>query len=269
MKELLLILFSIVLVTLLNCQTEHLIVEHNNQTRIDKNNVTDRYIHNESDRNINNELDKNDNNNETEIDDNISSNNKSNDISKDYKQKYDVNDNKKNDKISKDENDIEDDKYLKDKSKKVTNKITNNKSKEKYYDYNYTFNTNKEKDRPININISYPPPYQQSPPNIDNNSNYQYDNDNQLYNTTLIKNLAGTPTDQVQTNYSVLEDNRYDSWDKYYLPGYSYFPPSKWQLPRDNSYYVPKELRDEKCNVCPLISNNGTNNYLSGDMLKK
>ena len=61
----------------------------------------------------------------------------------------------------------------------------------------------------------------------------------------------------------------YKSWDKYYLPGYSYFPPSKWQLPRDNALIVPKELRDEKCDVCPLVASNGNgNNYLSGDILQ-
>ena len=31
---------------------------------------------------------------------------------------------------------------------------------------------------------------------------------------------------------------------------------------------VPKELAEEKCNVCPLVASNGGDNYLSGDVLK-
>ena len=148
-------------------------------------------------------------------------------------------------------------------------------TEEKYYDYKYTYNAGpsidkiksitkdviSEKDsRPININISYPPP----PQNIEqNNDRIVY------YDTTLLQNLTGNPVDQVETDYSVIEDDSmYKSWDKYYLPGYSYFPPSKWQLPRDNALVVPKELRDEKCDVCPLVANNGSDNYLSGDILQ-
>lgn len=146
---------------------------------------------------------------------------------------------------------------------------------ENYYDYKYTYNAGpsidkikritkdviSEKDsRPININISYPPPPQN---NEQNNDRIVY------YDTTLLQNLTGNPVDQVETDYSVIEDDSmYKSWDKYYLPGYSYFPPSKWQLPRDNALVVPKELRDEKCDVCPLVANNGSDNYLSGDILQ-
>jgi|TARA_R110002074_G_scaffold169823_1_gene331679 hypothetical protein len=147
--------------------------------------------------------------------------------------------------------------------------------KEPYYDYKYTYNAspsvdkirnvtkeviNEKDDRPININISYPPP----PGQLPSNERVVY------YDTTLLQNLSGNPVDQVQTDYSVIEDdNMYKSWDKYYLPGYSYFPPSKWQLPRDNALVVPKELRDEKCDVCPLVASNGNgNNYLSGDILQ-
>lgn len=191
-----------------------------------------------------------------EIKDNISKNNS----------EGESNTNLKTDSISDSEKKLETKKSSKNKSSKNKSSKTssykkNNKNKinnrEKYYDYNYTFNQNEERERPININVSYPPPYQ--PPSTDNPS---------YYNTTLIRNLAGTPTDQVQTEYSVIDDNRYKSWDDYYLPGYSYFPPSKWQLPRDNSYLVPKDLVEEKCSVCPLISSNGTDNYLSGDILK-
>lgn len=147
------------------------------------------------------------------------------------------------------------------------------KDKENYYDYKYTYNAGpsidkiksitkdviSEKDsRPININISYPPQN-----NEQNNDRIVY------YDTTLLQNLTGNPVDQVETDYSVIEDDSmYKSWDKYYLPGYSYFPPSKWQLPRDNALVVPKELRDEKCDVCPLVANNGSDNYLSGDILQ-
>jgi len=151
----------------------------------------------------------------------------------------------------------------------------NSNDKESYYDYKYTYNAspsvdkirnvtkeviNEKDDRPININISYPPP----PGQLPSNERVVY------YDTTLLQNLSGNPVDQVQTDYSVIEDdNMYKSWDKYYLPGYSYFPPSKWQLPRDNALVVPKELRDEKCDVCPLVASNGNgNNYLSGDILQ-
>jgi uncharacterized protein (UPF0333 family) len=154
-------------------------------------------------------------------------------------------------------------------------KQTNKTKKEEYYDYKYTYNAappvdtirnvtkeiiNEKDERPININISYPPP----PGQLPSNERIVY------YDTTLLQNLSGNPVDQVQTDYSVIEDdNMYKSWDKYYLPGYSYFPPSKWQLPRDNSLVVPKELRDEKCDVCPLVASNGSgNNYLSGDILQ-
>lgn len=158
--------------------------------------------------------------------------------------------------------------YLKSLEKK-----TSEEKKEKYYDYKYTYNAgpspqeiknvtreviNEKDERPININISYPPQ-----PNQLNDDRVVY------YDTTLLQNLSGNPVDQVETDYSVIEDDTmYRSWDKYYLPGYSYFPPSKWQLPRDNALIVPKELRDENCEVCPLVANNGTNNYLSGDILK-
>jgi hypothetical protein len=139
--------------------------------------------------------------------------------------------------------------------------------KEKYYDYKYTYNAspstkeviNEKGERPININISYPPPSSQN----------QSDDRVVYYDTTLLQNLSGNPVDQVETDYSVIEDDSmYKSWDKYYLPGYSYFPPSKWQLPRDNALVIPKELTEEKCDVCPLVSNNGSDNYLSGDILK-
>ena len=113
-------------------------------------------------------------------------------------------------------------------------------------------------DKAININIGYPtqqPIIQQQEP--------------QLVNNTLLSNLVGNPVDQVETDYTVTESSdMYKSWDKYYLPGYSYFPPSKWQLPKDNAILIPRELRDEKCNVCPLIANNGSDNYLSGDILQ-
>tara|TARA_B100001248_G_C27396688_1_gene466072 strand:+ start:3827 stop:4567 length:741 start_codon:yes stop_codon:yes gene_type:complete len=154
-------------------------------------------------------------------------------------------------------------------------KKDSDKTNEKYYDYKYTYNAGpsidkirnvtkeviSEKDeRPININISYPPP---PPSQNELNDRVVY------YDTTLLQNLSGNPVDQVQTDYSVIEDDSmYKSWDKYYLPGYSYFPPSKWQLPRDNALIVPKELRDEKCDVCPLVATNSNDNYLSGDILK-
>ena len=146
---------------------------------------------------------------------------------------------------------------------------------EPYYDYKYTYNAgqssdqvrnitkeviNEKDERPININISYPPP---PPAQNESNDKVVY------YDTTLLQNLTGNPVDQVQTDYSVIEDDSmYKSWDKYYLPGYSYFPPSKWQLPRDNALIVPKELTEEKCDVCPLVATSGGNNYLSGDILK-
>ena len=140
--------------------------------------------------------------------------------------------------------------------------------KEKYYDYKYTYNAspstkeviNEKGERPININISYPPPSSQN----------QSDDRVVYYDTTLLQNLSGNPVDQVETDYSVIEDDSmYKSWDKYYLPGYSYFPPSKWQLPRDNALVIPKELTEEKCDVCPLVASNGNgNNYLSGDILQ-
>lgn len=163
------------------------------------------------------------------------------------------------------------DRYL----KLLENKEQHNKeqeNQESYYDYKYTYNAgpspeeiknvtreviNEKEERPININVNYPPMA-----NPLNDERIVY------YDTTLLQNLSGNPVDQVETDYSVIEDDTmYRSWDRYYLPGYSYFPPSKWQLPRDNALIVPKELRDEKCEVCPLVTNN-SNNYLSGDILK-
>ena len=157
------------------------------------------------------------------------------------------------------------------KSDKNTENYKNNEkqmnttdNKEPYYDYNINYYTKSmEKipgvnDKAININIGYPtqqPIIQQQEP--------------QLVNNTLLSNLVGNPVDQVETDYTVTESSdMYKSWDKYYLPGYSYFPPSKWQLPKDNAILIPRELRDEKCNVCPLIANNGSDNYLSGDILQ-
>ena len=157
------------------------------------------------------------------------------------------------------------------KSNKNTKNYKNNEkqmnttdNKEPYYDYNINYYTKSmEKipgvsDKAININIGYPtqqPIIQQQEP--------------QLVNNTLLSNLVGNPVDQVETDYTVTESSdMYKSWDKYYLPGYSYFPPSKWQLPKDNAILIPRELRDEKCNVCPLIANNGSDNYLSGDILQ-
>jgi len=153
--------------------------------------------------------------------------------------------------------------YSDDKDSDIPKKI-NNKNKEKYYDYNINYNTRSfdkipsTNDKAININIGYPsqqPFIQQQP--------------SQLVNNTLLSNLVGTPVDQVETDYTVTENSDiYKARDKYYLPGYSYFPPSKWQLPKDNAILIPRELRDEKCDVCPLIANNGSDNYLSGDILQ-
>lgn len=233
MKELILILLTIFFIGLLNCQFETFEVKEDNS----KNNSKSK-IESELKSKSKSDLDSDSgSDSENELD------NKSVTIQKSSKKKSSK---KKSSKISSKKKDL-----------KNTNNINEINKREKYYDYNYTFNQNEERERPININVSYPPPYQ--PPSTDNPS---------YYNTTLIRNLAGTPADQVQTEYSVIDDNRYKSWDDYYLPGYSYFPPSKWQLPRDNSYLVPKDLVEEKCNVCPLISNNGTDNYLSGDILK-
>lgn len=250
MKELILLLFTIIFIGLLNCQNEHLVVE--NQTSSTENNIdTDNNI--ETNKNTETLVTK------SKIKKNKASANKNKYSNPEKNKEITRRDTSSIEKLSYTDNDTENE------NENEIVKRTSLPQKEKYYDYNYTFNENevKNKDRPININISYPPPYQTPTyevPSVSENPTY--------YNTTLIKNLAGTPTDQVQTNYSVLEDNRYDSWDKYYLPGYSYFPPSKWQLPRDNSYMVPKELAEEKCNVCPLVASNGGDNYLSGDVLK-
>lgn len=149
-------------------------------------------------------------------------------------------------------------------STKLPPNVTINKpDEEKYYDYKYTINnTNPEsecKQQPININLNYPIP----PPKEESDIVYK----EPPYNNSLLQNLAGTPVDQVQTSYSVVDDNMYKSWDNYYLPGYSYFPPSTWQLPRENSYIIPKEMKDGKCDVCPLTQTNEWGNYLSGDNL--
>ena len=44
----------------------------------------------------------------------------------------------------------------------------------------------------------------------------------------------------------------YKSWDKYYLPSYSYFPPSKWQLPKDNA--IKYQENCEMKNVCMSVN---------------
>ncbi len=151
-----------------------------------------------------------------------------------------------------------------EKKQELPPNVTINKpDEEKYYDYKYTINNSNPdsecKQQPININLNYPIP----PPKEESNVVYK----EPPYNNSLLQNLAGTPADQVQTSYSVVDDNMYKSWDNYYLPGYSYFPPSTWQLPRENSYIIPKEMKEGKCDVCPLTQTNEWGNYLSGDNL--
>ena len=183
---------------------------------------------------------------------------------------YENFDDKTNNDSSKKESDENSEKTSDENSEKTSDEEESQKEgqkegqKEKYYDYHINYNTKSMdripgvNDKAININIGYPtqqPIIQQQDP--------------QLVNNTLLSNLAGNPVDQVETDYTVTDSSdMYKSWDKYYLPGYSYFPPSKWQLPKDNAILIPKELRDEKCNVCPLIANNGSDNYLSGDILQ-
>lgn len=144
----------------------------------------------------------------------------------------------------------------------------NKQKNEKYYDYKYTINNSNDsndgdsnsqcKQQPININLNYPVP----PPREE--AEYR----EPPYNDSVLQNLVGTPVDQVQTSYSVTDDNMYKSWDNYYLPGYSYFPPSTWQLPKENSYIIPKEMKTERCDVCPLSQSNDYGNFLSGDNLQ-
>jgi len=158
----------------------------------------------------------------------------------------------------------------------INNNINNHNKKgkpikqnnEKYYDYKYTINNGGDgdgsnsnsqcKQQPININLNYPVP----PPRE------EAENREPPYNDSVLQNLVGTPVDQVQTSYSVTDNNMYKSWDNYYLPGYSYFPPSTWQLPKENSYIIPKEMKTEKCDVCPLSQSNDYGNFLSGDNLQ-
>lgn len=145
------------------------------------------------------------------------------------------------------------------KLKKFKN-IKINTPTEEYYDYKYTINNttpnNQCNQQPININLNYPT-------SLSKDEDIEYRE--RPYNTSLLQNLTGTPVDQVETSYSVNDENNYKSWDNYYLPGYSYFPPSTWQLPKDNSYIIPKEMKSEKCDVCPLVSVNDYGNFLSGD----
>lgn len=147
---------------------------------------------------------------------------------------------------------------------KSNGEINENKNEEDYYDYKYTINNdgNSSKSQcsqqPININLNYPVP----PPKED----IEYREP--PYNDSVLQNLVGTPVDQVQTSYSVTDNDMYKSWDNYYLPGYSYFPPSTWQLPKENSYIIPKEMKTEKCDVCPLSQSNDYGNFLSGDNLQ-
>lgn len=147
---------------------------------------------------------------------------------------------------------------------KINDMKSNGENEEDYYDYKYTINNdgNSSKSQcsqqPININLNYPVP----PPKED----IEYREP--PYNDSVLQNLVGTPVDQVQTSYSVTDNDMYKSWDNYYLPGYSYFPPSTWQLPKENSYIIPKEMKTEKCDVCPLSQSSDYGNFLSGDNLQ-
>lgn len=119
------------------------------------------------------------------------------------------------------------------------------KKNEKYYDYNYIVNAPKRT-------------YVEKP-TIDDRDLAQ-----------VLSNTVGTPTNQVYTDFN-LEDpgrNKYKSWDKYFLPGYSYFPPSKWQVPLDNTIKIPP-MFFKNTNVCPLTVNNVWSEYLSGDEIAK
>ena len=138
-------------------------------------------------------------------------------------------------------------KYVND----VANNVEKKKSKnEKYYDYNYIVNnssTNKTVEVPYPVKV-----------NTDKNL------------TKILSNTIGTPIDQVFTPYSVNDKNskKYKDWDRYYLSGYSYFPPSKWHIPVDNKLKFPPGYYKES-NVCPMSVNNVWSDYLSGDEVNK
>ena len=137
---------------------------------------------------------------------------------------------------------------------KYINNIAKNKKpvtkKEKYYDYNYIVNNS-----PTTKTIKVPYPV-------------KVDKDRNL--TNLLNNTIGTPIDQVFTPYSVRDKyaKKYKDWDRYYLSGYSYFPPSKWHIPVDNKLKFPQEYYKET-NVCPLTVNNVWSEFLSGDEVGK
>ena len=129
---------------------------------------------------------------------------------------------------------------------KYINKLAKKSNNEKYYDYNYIVNNNSTIKK---VKVPYP---------------VRVNTDKNL--TKILNNTIGTPIDQVFTPYSVRDKDakKYKDWDRYYLSGYSYFPPSKWHIPVDNKLKIPQEYYKET-NVCPLTVNNVWSEYLSGD----
>jgi len=124
-------------------------------------------------------------------------------------------------------------------------------SNEKYYDYNYNYIVNNPKKKIIKV--PYP---------------VKVNGDRDL--AKVLSNTVGTPINQVYTPYSVIDKNSkvYKDWDRFFFPGYSYFPPSKWHIPVDNKYKFPPGYYKES-NVCPITVNNVWSEYLSGDMVAK
>ena len=126
-------------------------------------------------------------------------------------------------------------------------------SNEKYYDYNYNYIVNNPKKKIVKV------PY---PVKVKVNDNRDL--------AKVLSNTVGTPINQVYTPYSVIDKNskKYKDWDRFFFPGYSYFPPSKWHIPVDNKYKFPPGYYKES-NVCPISVNNVWSEYLSGDVVAK
>ena len=129
---------------------------------------------------------------------------------------------------------------------------------EKYYDYNYNYIVNNPSKKLVKVKV-------RNPIKVNNNNN---NNNRDL--AQVLSNTVGTPINQVYTPYSVVDKNskKYKDWDRYFFPGYSYFPPSKWHIPVDNKYKFPPGYYKET-NVCPLSVNNVWSEFLSGDEVGK
>ena len=146
--------------------------------------------------------------------------------------------------------------YIKSvKSGKKINKKDEEKDEEKdekYYDYNYNYIVNNPSKKIVKI---------RKPVRVNNNNRDL---------AQVLSNTVGTPINQVYTPYSVVDKNskKYKDWDRYFFPGYSYFPPSKWHIPVDNKYKFPPGYYKET-NVCPLSVNNVWSEFLSGDEVGK